>query len=98
MRKKSSKVSSKPKKQYFKKDSLYVMRVYFQDGGKRSFYSRDWKNERSATKNYHIGFSRYRKLIHNWGDKARTILIFHRPTDTLVAKYYKGAEVPITKQ
>ncbi len=77
------------------RDSSHVMRVYFVDGAKRTFYSRDWRHAYSRNKDPSIGFWRYRKLVRFFGQRARTILIYHRKSNTLVAKYRKGEEVHI---
>ncbi|WP_025741943.1 hypothetical protein [Aquimarina pacifica] len=78
------------------RDSNYVMRVYFQDGRKRTFYSREWSSS-YAKHNYHpsIGMTNYQKMIEEWGVTARTVLVYHRASDTLIAKYIRGRQVSI---
>jgi hypothetical protein len=85
--------SVRKKRWRLERDSFHLMRVYFKDGKKRTFYSRDWKHAYSSVRNPDIGFENYRKMIQKWGEDARTVLIYNIVTNTEVAKYYKGQEV-----
>lgn len=76
------------------RDSFHKMIVWFADGNRRTRYSIDWRHSLSKQRDPQIGFNRYYKKIHEWGERAVTIEIYVNVYGTkdgaLVEKYSKG--------
>lgn len=86
--------------------SRYKMVAYFKDKASKNpkekdeasyFYSFDWKSGYSRTLMPKKGLAWFHKKIAEWGKKANFILIYDRPTDTLIEAYFEGEPVEIQK-
>lgn len=78
---------------YHDNEASYKALVYFTDGNKRTFYSRDFSHERSKTRNPLLGFSRLEKMIAKFGKKAKTAIIYNNSNNQAQAKYKFGLKV-----
>lgn len=76
-----------------KEHSLYKMIVWFADGNIRTFYSLDWKNKYSQTRDATLGLRRLTSLAQTYGSRAKTIMLYQKRSNRLVAKFIDGVEV-----
>lgn len=74
-------------------DSFSKLSVYFTDGNKRFWYSIDWRSKYSKTRDRNLGLSRFEKKIAEWGNRAETVMIWDKETDTLIALYKYGKKI-----
>lgn len=78
---------------YHDNEASYKALVYFTDGNKRTFYSRDFSHERSKNRRPELGFARLEKMIIKWGKKVETAIIYNNSNNQPQAKYKFGLKV-----
>lgn len=73
-----------------RQDSFSKCLVWFTDGNQRTFYSLDWTHIHSKYKNRDLGLKRLRNLIHDWGAKANTAIIYDKDSGEEIERYQQG--------
>ncbi len=82
----------------FNQDSNYKALVYFMDGNKRTFNSRDLNNKMEL--NPEIGLERLRKMITNFGASVKLAIVYDKYQNKEIERFPKNIEiqtVPTTK-
>jgi hypothetical protein len=70
-------------------NSLTKAIVYFKDGNKRTFHSRDLART-DAVPNRQLGISRLRKMVYNWKEAVETAILYDNRTGEEVMKFREG--------
>lgn len=78
-----------PKGEVLSSQALSKALVYFHNGGKRTFYSRD-KTRKSNVPIAEAGIFKLRKMIDGWRDKIATAIIYDNVTKQELYKFKNG--------
>lgn len=70
------------------RDSLSKLRVYFQDGQKRSFYSWDWKSRYDPSRDRQLGISGLEeRIIHKYQPQIKQAILYDMATNNEIKRY-----------
>ena len=76
----------------FNQDSNYKALIYFADGNKRTFHSRDLTNNNELKPE--LGLQKLRKMIANFGISVKLAIVYDKIQNKEIERYPKIAELP----
>ena len=77
--------------------SSHVARIYFKDGNKRSWWTRDWKHEKATYDTKH-GFSDLMAGLRRHKESIDSAIIFEKkPQDFAKYKFTDGKLIPLSE-
>ena len=75
------------KKWKLKADSLSKLVIYFNDGNRRTFYSRDWRHSSSPDRDSLLGLNRLITLAGRYRHSTKAAAIYNLHTNEMIARH-----------